>query len=123
VNREILRAEVEARRERQKRSALNWLLTGEQDKEPPPYGAEWDRNYNPMPYPEASPGSATMPVEFYVGTGVGLLYGLEGSDGLAWQLAGWLIPRNVFFDQVRSGKRTVTKARVAIPSETRKVAK
>lgn len=48
------------------------------------YEGDLNRNYDPMPYPEARP----TPEDWYVGTGIGLLYGLGGEQH-AWQLAGW----------------------------------
>lgn len=49
------------------------------------------RDYDPLPYPEATP----HPTDRYVGTGVGALYGLSG-DRFADELAGWrLTPRGV----------------------------
>lgn len=52
-------------------------------------GGELDRDYDPMPYPEAMP----TPESDYVGTGIGLLYGLGGEQH-AWQLAGWNVRRS-----------------------------
>lgn len=46
------------------------------------------RNYDPLPYPEA----ALTNENDYVGTGIGLLYGLGGEQH-AWQLAGWNVRR------------------------------
>ncbi len=52
------------------------------------YEGGLNRNYDPMPYPEAGP----TPESDYVGTGIGLLYGL-GGEAHAWQLAGWNVRR------------------------------
>lgn len=127
MRRAELAAEVELRRRRQKREAWHFLVTGDQTvgehDEGPAYGKEWSRDYQPLPYPEAVPGSTTLPAEAYIGTGVGLLYGLEdergGSEHLAWQLAGWNLPRAVFRDPVgETGRKT--KPRILMPTETRK---
>jgi hypothetical protein len=47
------------------------------------------RTYDPLPYAEARP----VPEHDYVGTGIGLLYGLGGEEH-AWQLAGWNVRRS-----------------------------
>lgn len=54
-----------------------------------PYGGNWDRTYNPNPYSEAKPKDTDM----YEGTGVGLLYRIQGADHMAWTLAGWSFQR------------------------------
>ena len=48
-------------------------------------GVPCTRSYDPLPYREALPDDLRM----YEGTGVGAIYGLPGSEVLAWQLAGW----------------------------------
>lgn len=85
-----LENELEDKDAMQKMSAWHFLTTGEQGKGAlPPYGKVWDRDYNPIPYPEARPDDP----EFFMGTGIGLLYGIIGCDEHAWQLAGWNIVR------------------------------
>ena len=77
--------------EKSERCALNawhFLTTGESIL-PSPYGGDWNREYNPYPYPDAKP----VDVEMYMGTGVGLLYRLDGSWEHYWQLAGWNLVR------------------------------
>lgn len=126
---EILQHEagLQHRRDRQKDSARAFLLSGEnvEGQQPPSYGGDWDRTYHPEPYPEALPGSGTLPIEHYVGTGVGYLYGLEQTEQFAHETAGWSFPFNVEKDPVREkkkegeGYRTVQMPRLKIKSESR----
>lgn len=76
------------RRHAEKTNAWLFLTTG-QSRTPIPYGTEWDREYNPTPYPEARPSDITE----YECTGVGTLYGAQGTDQHLWQLAGWNLTR------------------------------
>lgn len=85
--REQRKYELARRRASQQRDALHFLFTG-QSRGIPPYGKEWNREYNPWPYPEAKPD----PYE-YEDTGVGAIYGFDGSQRHMWQLAGWSITR------------------------------
>ena len=82
--------ELAARRQAEARDALHYLLDGDEahaekcvhalaGREP------CSRDYDPKPYREATPDDSRM----YAGTGIGLLYGLPGSEQHAWQLAGW----------------------------------
>lgn len=100
-NRAMLDAEKELRREQQRRSAYEFLVTGDPEGTgvEPPYGKEWDREYNPMPYPEAEPFR-----EDYEGSGIAALYGFfysyevedTGDDSIRWaflEMAGWPIVR------------------------------
>ena len=84
---EIRRHELERRRGSQQRDAFHFLTTG-LSRGIPPYGKEWNREYNPWPYPEATPD-----VDLYKDTGIGAIYGHDGSDRHMWQLAGWTITR------------------------------
>jgi hypothetical protein len=84
--------EQRARRQRQVISAYHFLVTGSPQGNGvrPPWGDEWNRDYNPGPAPDDQ--------EFYLGTGVGLLYGIEDEDHrydprMAATLAGWNIVR------------------------------
>lgn len=95
VNREanFLRAQEE--RVSQADGADHFLRTGlTTEWYLPPYGKEWDRDYNPNPYTDARPDA-----EMYDGTGVGFLYGLDSrvSDVhrrmFATDLAGWNLVR------------------------------
>ena len=79
--------EVARRRENQRRDAYHFLTTG-LSKGIPPYQKEWNREYNPWPDPWSKPD----PLE-YEDTGIGAVYGFDGSDRHAWQLAGWNITR------------------------------
>lgn len=76
-------------RQEQMDSANYWLFTGEQSAVKPSYGKEWNRDYNPMPYPEAKPED----VDLYLDTGIAALYGWEGGEEHVWQLAGWNLVR------------------------------
>lgn len=72
-------------REHQAHDAWHFRLTGDPEGSvKPPYGKEWDREYNPVPYPEAKPDP-----EEYMGTGIAAIYGWESEE--YWQLAGWNI--------------------------------
>lgn len=84
--------EVAKQRDREHADALDFVVYGDEDgrhtskcvhalagREP------CSRTYDPRPYAEALPAESRM----YAGTGVGLLYGLPGSEVHAWQLAGW----------------------------------
>lgn len=88
-----------------------FLTTGKnfETDESPPYGKEWDRNYNTTPYPEAVPVD-----EMYDGTGIGLLYGMDhaNEDRLrvmyALDLAGWNLVREgveVFRSETKVDKK------------------
>lgn len=109
-------AEVAKAERRSKNGAYAFLVFGENDPDmPAPDGRPWNRNYDPAPVMEglheALPGSPTLPLDEYIGTGVGLLYGLEdgewNSNHLAWQLAGWNLPTTAFdksaFKKERNG--------------------
>lgn len=92
-------------RAQQKASARAFLVEGEaiQDWQPS-YGKKWDREYNPLPYPEALPKDTEM----FEGTAIGFLCGLFGESGCAgyehaWQLAGWNLTRKGA--EVRSRRR------------------
>lgn len=69
-------------------NAWHYLTTGE-SLAPSWYGGDWDRTYNPNPYPTARPKD----IDMYEGTGVGLLYRIQGGDHMAWSLAGWSLNR------------------------------
>lgn len=84
--------DLAARRMSQRDAAWHFLTTGEGDEPAqakPPWGKIWDRDYNPMPYPEARP----VDPMFYEGTGIGHLYGIDLSSQMAWTLAGWNLVR------------------------------
>lgn len=93
----IRKHELERRRASQQRDAWHFLTTG-LSRGIPPYGKEWNRDYNPMPYPEAA-----VDPYVYMGTGIGCLYRLEGSNEHLWQLAGWNIVRT--HAEVRARKK------------------
>lgn len=94
------RAELKARRQRQKASAYVYLRSGDPvgSGEPPPYGDVWNRDYNPRPYPDAVPSPQHK--EDYRGTGVGFLYDIkpfEESDPIRafmLDLVGWNLVRS-----------------------------
>lgn len=86
--REAIARDVLKKREQCQWNAWHFLTTGE-SLAPSPYGGDWDRNYNPNPYDGAKPKDVHM----YEGTGVGLLYRIQGADHMAWSLAGWNITR------------------------------
>lgn len=82
--------DMAARRLYQDAGAYHFLTTGNNNKGgKPPWGKEWDRDYNPVPYPEARPED----LEFYQGTGIGYLYNVIGCEHHAWQMAGWNLVR------------------------------
>lgn len=103
--REAIQHEVATKRELHAHNAWHFLTTGNNEvarKDPEgiwqfsdgdsltsPYGGNWDRTYNPNPYPEAKPKN----IDMYEGTGVGLLYRIQGADHMAWSLAGWSLHR------------------------------
>lgn len=76
---------LESERTSQAWDAWKFRLTGKSEGTPP-YGKEYDRDYNPIPYPEAKPD-----IEEYMHTGIGAVYGYPSSE--YWQLAGWNIVR------------------------------
>lgn len=86
-----------SRRDQESTSAIRYLLGEDEHLTPPPYGTAWDQSYNPLPYPEARPTDSDM----YVGTGIGMLYGIEGAVNGKWtssnkfwsELAGWTLVR------------------------------
>lgn len=80
--------DVLKKREQCQWNAWHFLTTGE-SLAPSPYGGDWNRDYNPNPYEGAKPKN----VDMYEGTGVGLLYRIQGADHMAWSLAGWNITR------------------------------
>lgn len=86
--RQTIAADRIAAREKQQQNAWVFLTTGESIA-PSPYGGEWSRDYNPMPYPEAR-----VDPDFYLGTGIGLLYRITGAEHMAWSLAGWNLVRH-----------------------------
>jgi hypothetical protein len=106
------------KRDDQVESAALWLATGKGfHGVDPPYGKEFDRTYNPSPYPEAAPDPET-----YEGTGIGFLYGLDSTvDGRrlkfwAVQLAGWILTRDGV--EVRKTSVKVDKKEL-VPEEDR----
>lgn len=105
MKRAELDAEVAKALRRSKNGAYTFLVFGISDPDLPAQdGRPWNRKYDPVPVisgvQEALPGSPTLPLPDYIGTGVGLIYGLEdgesNSDHLAWQLAGWQIRASSF---------------------------
>lgn len=123
MKRSDLDAEVSKAERRAKNGAYSFLVFGENDPDlPAPDGHPWNRKYDPVPVisgrQEALPGSPTLPLDEYIGTGVGLIYGLEDGEEqrpityeddlgaftvekhayshLAWQLAGWEIRASSF---------------------------
>lgn len=92
VLRLALHQEKALQRERQREAALIFLLEGQEAVEAlqikPPYGKRWDRDYNPMPYPEAKPRGEHR-IDMFMGTGIGAIYRIVGGEHLLWQLAGW----------------------------------
>lgn len=92
-------ARAQEERVQQRDGAERFLVTGRTNNPDigdvdPPYGDEWNRDYNIMPYPEAEPD-----IETFDGTGIGFLYGMdsEAHDGLrrmyALDMAGWNLVR------------------------------
>jgi hypothetical protein len=53
------------------------------------YAGELNRNYDPMPYPEAMP----TPEADYIDSAIGFLYGLNERAEFAADLAGWNVRR------------------------------
>lgn len=117
-SRKALREELEHRRWAQEHDAAHFLYTGESIGVPP-YGSEWNRDYNPRPYPEAVPDP-----DMYMGTSIGFLYGMHGSECHAWQIAGWNLvktdaevrrrasgPRVSEFEMMDPGKRKARRAK------------
>lgn len=80
--------EVEAQRSHEQADALDFLVYGDDDGRHTERCLFQDepcsRTYDPLPFPDAAP----TPAAWYVGTGIGALYGLGGEQHL-WQLAGW----------------------------------
>lgn len=75
------------RREREKADALDYLFHGDPEGRHTKrciHAVPCSREYNPMPYPEAA-----VDPRMYEGTGVGLLYGLDGPRFLLLETAGW----------------------------------
>jgi len=88
------RAEAVAKRRRDEALCVwDFLTWGDTGKEPHaafcirPAGLVCSRDYHPGPMPEDE--------KLYEGTGIGSLFGLNGTerDPHAWQLAGWNITR------------------------------
>jgi hypothetical protein len=90
----ILKYEREVARARQKYAAYLFLTKGEDVANAqhiaPAYGKKWNRDYNPLPYPEAKPRGEDR-IEMFVGTGIGTIYGFIDSGQDLWQLAGWTL--------------------------------
>lgn len=86
--------ELSKLRSREQDDALDFLVYGDEDgrhSDTCVHSEPCAREYDPLPYREAEPAEPAM----YAGTGIGVLYGLPGSDAFAWQLAGWnLVPRS-----------------------------
>lgn len=103
--RRVIEHEVKKKRATYAYDAWHFLATGnnevarknpdgiwefsEGDSSLSPYGGSWNRTYNPNPYPGAKPKD----IDLYEGTGVGLLYRIQGADHMAWSLAGWSLSR------------------------------
>lgn len=111
-NRESNFCRSQEERLKQREAAERFLITGNQlDWEAaPPYGKEWNRDYNTTPYPEAVP----TPEDMYDGTGIGFLYGIdhEAKDSLrvmyALDMAGWNLVREgaeVFRSETKVDKK------------------
>lgn len=81
-------------REKQKWAAYVFLTEGQEAVEKlrikPPYGKKWNRDYNPLPYPEAKPRGEHR-IDMFMGTGVGAIYRMMDSEHLLWTLAGWTL--------------------------------
>lgn len=88
-------AELVQRRQNERYDALDFLINGDLDgrhekrcvyalrgQEP------CSRDYNPTPYADAVPDP-----NLYANTGIGALYGFDGTEGFLWQLAGWNLKR------------------------------
>jgi hypothetical protein len=88
----ILAYERALAREKQMWAAYVFLTEGQEAVEAlkikPPWGRKWNRDYNPLPYPEAKPRGMHR-IEMFMGTGVGGIYGIMDSQDLLWTLAGW----------------------------------
>jgi len=88
----VLAYERALARERQLWAAYIFLTEGEEAakalKIKPPYGRKWNRDYNPLPYPEAKPRGEHR-IDMFMGTGIGTIYRMMDSQHLLWQLAGW----------------------------------
>ncbi len=65
------RKDAAAEKRELQRDSARAFLVGEESFEPPPYGKDWGRCYNPYPYPEAVPKD----LEMYAGTPIGFFYG------------------------------------------------
>lgn len=87
--RAIIASDHEKHRQKCIDNAWHFLHTGESIA-PSAYGGEFDRDYNPNPYPEAKPKD----IDMYMGTGIGLLYRILGADHMYWELAGWNLVRS-----------------------------
>lgn len=117
-NRDANFAEAQEQRLRQQEAAYLFLTTGVDFEcdEDPPYGKVWDRNYNPMPYPEADPVD-----EMYNGTGIGFLYAMDsGTSGFrphtfAVDMAGWNLVREGV--EVFRAETKVDKKELIAPEE------
>jgi hypothetical protein len=79
--------ELQRRRDSHARDSWYFLTTGK-SRGVPPYGQDWNRDYNPRPYPEAVPDPY-----MYSGTGIGFLYGYPDTEQFAWEMAGWNVVR------------------------------
>lgn len=83
-------------RENQRQAAEIFLVRGHGSPlaADPPYGKEWNREYNAQPYPEA-----VVEDEMYDGTGIGFLYGMDSSisdrlrNRYTLEMAGWILVR------------------------------
>jgi hypothetical protein len=86
-------AEAWRRREKEANDALDFLFLGNEDGRHDArcvHAVPCSRDYDPVPYPEATPTDVRM----YEDTGIGALYGLPGGEAHAWQLAGWNVGRS-----------------------------
>lgn len=86
---------VAQQRKAEKEDALDFLMGGDFDNRHTDNcihavdgGEPCSRNYNPAPYKESTPNP-----QQYAGTGIGALYGFEGSERFYWELAGWNITK------------------------------
>lgn len=103
-------ARAQEERLRQQEAAYLFLTTGVDFEcdEDPPYGKEWDRNYNTTPYPEAVPD-----IEMFDGTGIGFLYRMVSDKDanvtpFVLEMAGWNLVREgveVFRSETKVDKK------------------
>lgn len=83
----VQRADELMRRRRSQENDAWYFLTTGLSRGRPSYGKTWDRDYNPAP----EKGCAPQDREMYAHTGIGALFGMEGSGKFIWELAGWNI--------------------------------